>query len=69
MRGYAYAVPDSQTATYTVTMIPGPPTISGSQGIWYLGRASVNDNCVDGSADPAQACYFNSTTLSLGIVN
>ena len=42
---------------------PGPPTISGSQGIWYLGRASVNDNCDPNS--PAPSCYYNSALLTV----
>jgi hypothetical protein len=36
------------------------PTISGVAGIWYLGTASVNDNC-----SPTSACYYNATILTV----
>jgi hypothetical protein len=59
-----------------VVVAAGPPTITGRYpqsaiqvadgvGIWWLGTASVNDNCVPGSADPSQACYWNWVTLSV----
>jgi hypothetical protein len=55
----------SQSATYTINLVPGPPAISGGQGVWYLGTASMNDNCVSGSNDLSQACYLNATLLTL----
>jgi hypothetical protein len=55
----------SQSATYVVNLVPGPPTISGNQGIWYLGAATANDNCVPGSTNLAQSCYYNATVLTL----
>ena len=44
-------------------LVAGPPTISGNAGIWYLGSASVNDNCDPGS--PVPNCYYNSTQLTV----
>lgn len=56
----------SQSATYVVNLIPGPPTVSGSQGIWYLGSAPYNDNC-DPNNLQNPSCYYNSTQLSLAL--
>jgi hypothetical protein len=40
---------------------PDPPTIStGNSGIWYLGSASVNDNCAEDDV-----CYYNNTVVTL----
>jgi hypothetical protein len=36
------------------------PTISGEQGIWYLGTAPYNDNCLTD-----HVCYYNSTGLTV----
>jgi hypothetical protein len=36
------------------------PTITGEQGIWYLGTAPYNDNCLTD-----HVCYYNSTELML----
>lgn len=44
-------------------LVPGPPTISGNPGIWYLGSAPVNDNCAPASGVPN--CYYNSTQLTV----
>jgi len=49
-----------QSAQHTFNLVPGPPTISGNQGVWWLGSAAVNDNCAAG-----QACYYNSTQLTM----
>jgi len=51
----------AQSASQTFTITPGPPTISGSSGIWYLGKAVVNDNCNLNSEVPN--CYYTSTLL------
>ena len=42
---------------------PSPPTIAGNALIWYLGAASVNDNCTLGGA--VNQCYYNSTQLTV----
>ena len=50
----------SQTATYTVTLNPGPPTISGNPGIWWFG--GVVPECGDPTLAP---CYYTSTVLTV----
>ena len=53
----------SPTSNTRQVQVVGPPTISGNQGIWYLGVAAVNDNC--DPASPVPSCYYNSTQLTL----
>ena len=57
------ATQGSPTSNTRQVAVVGRPTISGSQGIWYLGTASVNDNCDPNS--PVPNCYYNSTQLTL----
>jgi hypothetical protein len=55
----------SQSATYTISVV-APPTISGSQGIWWLGFGyTINDNCVADSTDLSESCYYKATLLTL----
>ncbi len=57
------AAQGSPTSATVQVQVAAPPTISGNQGIWWLGAASVNDNCDTGS--PVPNCYYNSTQLTL----
>ena len=49
---------------------PAAPVISGSQKIWWLGEAAVNDNCDPGNPNPdangipRNPCYYNFTRLA-----
>ncbi len=55
----------SPTSNTVQVQAATPPTISGLPGMWYLGTADRNDNCVPGSSNPSESCYYNSTLLTL----
>jgi hypothetical protein len=58
--------PSSQNQSNAAQLnVADQPSVSGNFGVWYLGTAVVNDNCVAGSTDPSQSCYYNTTQLTV----